>query len=1341
MKISTRFSLKNKFSFAFSAMMFFQAFLFAQCPVPEADGTYNPKDDIIITSYHQSIAKTPTGLITWGEDMDFDGGNVTAIQEISTANGYNFTGTIVQYAVSGNSGGQAFLLTTTNLYAWGQVDEVVNSDFVSGATFAPMTLPAGVLPTDVTDLYATSNVFAINTAAGEVWIASRENRVNGNISTDATVWQQVQTAAGVPITDVFHVTGSDVALYAIQNDGDIYAWGENIHLADGNTAADYDYATLVTAPGSTPTYITAYYNDQSDEHGVLALGTDRRMYGVGFNTSQKIINETTTAVLNWDTIDDSLGNPIENVLQISSNQSSEQWASAGAITEGATPTSTRILLTWGSNNQGAIGQGTDTTTEYPTLPGGYVIDDDDAVYVSTGGHATTIYNRDTKTICFTGHVIDGSTGGLTGATATTFQCITIVNFEVCGVNTCSVDSIASSDESTCNDNATPLNDADDFFTADITVEFSDVPTSGTLDLTGDGTGSISVTGLTSPYVFDDVVLPANGNAISITATFSDDLACVFTNSNVFTAPVSCSFSITAEDDDFSGTPFNPIIGGTTLSVFLDNGSTEDLADGIAATDANIDDNIIISNDGGLTGVTINSDGTMNVPAGSTPGTYTVEYTICLDIDNSICDVANVTILVGACLDFPTNDCDNDGVLNSSDICEGFDDTADVDGDTIPDGCDDDDDNDGLLDSIECNASNALTNGNFDSNLITGWTESGNSDWFRSGVGGGTARFNADNSDSTFEQTVTVYSNVITAFTFQDAADATSVIDATLEISIDGSVVYSKTAAEIQADNGGVDTFATQSLFFVSATGTAIISIRAFSAGPGVSDDFRLDNIFVELCQDLDGGGVPDFLDSDTDNDGCPDALEGDGGFVLANLDIDDTLGDVVDANGVPQVGGSSGLQNDISATNPNITSGECDDDGDGVINNNDQCPGFDDTQNNDGDLYVDGCDDDDDNDGLLDVVEQGNTTNSQPICGGQTTLDFSGTPIEEIGDGMLGSVKEGEVFRFSNVAPGVDALVTINEVYNCFVTVIDENSTDPTFFKPETRVGNIPAGQQPFVEYQFDFVQTGTNTAFIIPELFINFNDVDGNVDLSEQNWTEYPISYTLDNPSEITITDESPWLVGTSSNVNISGTSNINPQVNFSTRYLNTSSQTIRLGLRANTGNNLSARRHSVEFNCVNNFTNPITTLFDTDEDGIPNHLDSDSDNDGCPDALEADGGFVASDLDGDDSLGDVVDANGIPQVGGSTGQQNDVSSIDPNVNGCEDPSIIAEKSASVTDNGDGVLGAGDVINYTITVENTGNVTLTNVGLVDTLTNLDGTVLTVTGPTFDSSDQGSLEG
>ncbi|MBO6880310.1 gliding motility-associated C-terminal domain-containing protein [Winogradskyella sp.] len=114
---------------------------------------------------------------------------------------------------------------------------------------------------------------------------------------------------------------------------------------------------------------------------------------------------------------------------------------------------------------------------------------------------------------------------------------------------------------------------------------------------------------------------------------------------IFTADgnLMSAATITANDDDFSSTPFNSVAGGTTTSVFDDNGNGIDLADGVAATDANIDDNISISNDGGLTGVTINTDGTINVPAGSTAGTYTVEYTICLDVDNSICDTADVTI--------------------------------------------------------------------------------------------------------------------------------------------------------------------------------------------------------------------------------------------------------------------------------------------------------------------------------------------------------------------------------------------------------------------------------------------------------------------------------------------------------------------------------------------------------------------------------------------------------------------------------------------------------------------------------------------------------------------------
>jgi len=77
------------------------------------------------------------------------------------------------------------------------------------------------------------------------------------------------------------------------------------------------------------------------------------------------------------------------------------------------------------------------------------------------------------------------------------------------------------------------------------------------------------------------------------------------------------------------------------------------------------------------------------------------------------------------------------------------------------------------------------------------------------------------------------------------------------------------------------------------------------------------------------------------------------------------------------------------------------------------------------------------------------------------------------------------------------------------------------------------------------------------------------------------------------------------------------------------------------------------------------------------------------------------------------------------------------------ENPAIEAVKTAVVTDNGDTVLGVDDVITYTITVENTGNVTLDGVGVADTLLDANGNALTLDAPgvSFVSADQGSSEG
>lgn len=106
---------------------------------------------------------------------------------------------------------------------------------------------------------------------------------------------------------------------------------------------------------------------------------------------------------------------------------------------------------------------------------------------------------------------------------------------------CSISSISTLNHTACDNNGTPSFAGDDTFTADIIVNFSNAPATGTLDVSGDGSASIAVGSLgAGTHTFNGVTMTADGAAINLIATFSADGTCTLNNASAGFAPASCS---------------------------------------------------------------------------------------------------------------------------------------------------------------------------------------------------------------------------------------------------------------------------------------------------------------------------------------------------------------------------------------------------------------------------------------------------------------------------------------------------------------------------------------------------------------------------------------------------------------------------------------------------------------------------------------------------------------------------------------------------------------------------------------------------------------------------------
>ncbi|MHA7060189.1 DUF7507 domain-containing protein, partial [Aquimarina sp. M1] len=351
--------------------------------------------------------------------------------------------------------------------------------------------------------------------------------------------------------------------------------------------------------------------------------------------------------------------------------------------------------------------------------------------------------------------------------------------------------------------------------------------------------------------------------------------------------------------------------------------------------------------------------------------------------------------------------------------------------------------------------------------------------------------------------------------------------------------------------------------------------------------FLFSNFIYCTFTNSDNDSIPDHLDADSDNDGCFDALEGDGSILASQVDGSGQItGGVNNTSGIPNSAGTG--QSDVSSTNSAVTGGQCDDDNDGVVNDNDVCPGFDDTVDSDNDSVPNDCDQDDDNDGILDV-DEGNCTSAQIEWNHNDSGGQSDTATFTPGSSAFYTSSQPVVF-----GPGLDE-VTDNYAFTYLLRGADtDNFTDSKTADDYLELTYTPAE---------DLLLDGISLGF--------FTSTSSDAEFNAGN---FKIAIEVSNDPGFA----SPTLLFTDIQVGdmqapsgyVSITNNIN---SFLLEGGNAYSFRFYFYDEENTDPLNRVRFDDVQF------PSRVVSSCDSDGDGIVNSLDTDSDNDGCSDANEA--------------------------------------------------------------------------------------------------------------------------
>ena len=513
-----------------------------------------------------------------------------------------------------------------------------------------------------------------------------------------------------------------------------------------------------------------------------------------------------------------------------------------------------------------------------------------------------------------------------------------------------------------------------------------------------------------------------------------------------------------------------------------------------------------------------------------------------------------------------------------------------------------------------------------------------------------------------------------------------------------------------------------------------------------SSAYNCTPIIMETDIDTDTDGVPNRLDLDSDGDGCPDAVEGDGSFITTDLEIDTNINGGNTGANFSGISGVSGVQQNLGITVDtdvnsatygvpivNGAAAVSQEYGYGLDKNANYCA------DTDGDTIPDIDDLDDDNDGILDTDEGVCITGlniNQPIRSlaqanglpsGRYYFNFGDGPFQADVDSSNGGgwVLVAQYYRNKDTNPNLTVITagsnlpkTSTNNLGTDESAISENwghagnaafaqfgnITDVRFYgitSNHNRVIHFTTPESSVVNY----FSSGYGSISNLPNNFVALSGHTGVLPAGAVNYYSNRGNYAMTNFPFYK--DNNYWSIkGGNSRWEIDNLAN-------STQY-----HTV----------------HKIWIKDSSSTTNTCTPL-DTDNDGIPNHLDLDSDGDGCPDAGEGDGSFTLSDLEIDtninggntganfsgtsgispvqQNLGIVVDTDansatyGVPIVNGTTAvTQGYGSGIDKNYNYCTDTdgdliwdiNDLDDDNDGILDTDEGACATGVNIDHPIT-------------------------------------------